>query len=151
MLPEAQVVHRIAGRTRLRISGKRNDMIYFSRLAESIMNCPGVEQASVNPITGSLIVRHAVSFEEVVSYAQAQQLFQLTDSPPATRLRARVAQGLEETSRNLEKVSGGEVDLDGLLIMGLTGLAIHQAIEGNIMAPAVTLIWYALSAARETK
>jgi hypothetical protein len=26
----------------------------------------------------------------------------------------------------------------------LTGMAIHQAIKGNIVAPAATLVWYAL-------
>jgi len=103
---------------------------------------------TANPLTGSLLVVHEAPFDVVVAFAEEQQLFRLVGPLPPASLRARVAEGLEDASRNLETVSGGELDLDGALILGLTGLAIHQAIEGNIMAPAVTLLWYALHAAR---
>jgi hypothetical protein len=151
MRPEAQIVHRLPGRVRLRISGKRNDTAYFSKLAEMIRACPGVGEARVNPLTGSLIVWHEGPFEVVAAYAEARQMFRVTGPSPAAPLRTQVAEGLEDTSRNLEAVTGGELDLDGMLIVGLTGLAIQQAIEGNIMAPAVTLLWYALHAARGTR
>lgn len=151
LLPEAQVVHRVSGRMRLRISGKRDDTAYFSSLVERMSACPGVTLATANPVTGSLVIQHEVPFEMIISHAQAERLFRLVESLPPAKLSNQVAQGLDETSRNLEKVSGGQVDFDGLLFVGLTGLAIHQAIAGNIMAPAVTLVWYALNAARGTK
>lgn len=151
LLPEALVVHRIPGRTRFRIPGKRDDMACFSRLAERMRACPGVTLVTASPVTGSLVVQHDVPFDKVVSYALAEQLFRLAEPAPPAKLSARMAAGLEETSRNLEKVSGGEVDFDGLLVVGLTGLAIHQAIAGNIMAPALTLVWYAVNAARGTR
>jgi hypothetical protein len=113
--------------------------------------CPGVTLATANPVTGSLVVEHEAPFERIISHARAEHLFQLVEPSPPAKLSAQVAQGLDETNRNLEKVSGGEVDFDGLLFVGLTGLAIHQAIAGNIMAPAVTLVWYALNAARGTR
>jgi len=95
-------------------------------------------------------MQHEGSIEAMLAFAEARQLFKLVENPPL-KLKDQVAQGLSQSSRNLETVSGGKVDLDGVLFLGLTGLAIHQAIEGNIMAPAVTLMWYALSAARGTK
>lgn len=150
-LPEAQVVHRVSGRIRLRISGKRDDTAFFSSLAERMSACPGVTLATANPATGSLVIQHEEAFEKIISHAQAEHLFRLVESSSPAKLRDQMAQGLDETSRNLEKVSGGKVDFDGLLLVGLTGLAIHQAIAGNIMAPAVTLVWYALNAARGTK
>lgn len=151
MPPDAEVVHRIAGRTRLRIAGKRNDAAYFSQLIEQIRACPRVREATANPLTGSLLIRYDEPFELVAGFAQQRQLFRLAGPQPSATLKARTAAGFEEASRNLEAVTGGELDLDGMLILGLTGLAIHQAIEGNIMAPAVTLMWYALNAARGTK
>jgi hypothetical protein len=104
-----------------------------------------------NPLTASLLILHDGPFEVVAAFAEGRQLFRLGGAPSSKTLKAQAAAGLQEASRNLELVSGGELDLDGLLLLGMTGLAIHQAIEGNIMAPAVTLMWYALNAARGPK
>lgn len=107
-----------------------------------------MSEVAPNPLTGSLLVLHEGPFEAIAGFAERDELFRLGKVITPKTLQGRVEAGLEATSQNLEAVSGGEFDLDGVLFLGLTGLAIHQAIEGNIMAPAVTLIWYALSAAR---
>lgn len=148
MRSEASVVHRIPGRVRLRIAGKRRDAVFFSKLAEGLMACPGVTGVAANSLTETVLLAFDGPFEAIVAEAEARQLFRLAEPSPYPPLRARVAEGMDAASRNLEAVSAGEVDLDGLLVLGLAGLAIHQAIEGNIMAPAVSLLWYALQAAR---
>ncbi|NWG87062.1 MAG: hypothetical protein HXY26_06045 [Hydrogenophilaceae bacterium] len=147
MLPDAEVVHRIPGRLRLRILSKRKDVIYFAQLAEQIKVYADVREVTINPLTGSLLVLHVGPFEGVAEQAERQGLFKLAAAPVQPSLQDRMVAGLKVSSRNLEAVSGGEFDLNGLLIVGLTGLAIHQAIEGNVMVPAISLLWYALNAA----
>jgi hypothetical protein len=47
---------------------------------------------------------------------------------------------LKELDRGLKVLSGEAIDLTGLLFLGLVRLAIYQALQGDMMAPAVTLI-----------
>ena len=39
--------------------------------------------------------------------------------------------------------SGGELDLGTLVTMGLVGMSAYQIVCGQVLAPAVTLSWYA--------
>lgn len=80
-------------------------------------------------------------------YAESQALFSVRPVGPAPA-RPDAAAGLRALSQGVRQVTNGSVDLDGLLMLVLTGLAIQQAIEGNIMVPAAALLWNAYTLSR---
>jgi hypothetical protein len=149
MPPDAIVVHRLPGRLRLRLTELKNDSAALTDIAAKLQAIPGVQAVEANVLTGSLLLRYAGPEAAILHAAVAQGGFRLTPSGPATPdMRGRLDEGLRNLSRGLQTVTGGEVDLNGLLVVGLTLLAIQQAIEGNVMVPAAALLWNAYQAAR---
>ncbi|MGZ4971104.1 MAG: hypothetical protein ACXV7H_16465, partial [Methylobacter sp.] len=59
------------------------------------------------------------------------------------------ATGLNRFDESLMDLSQGRIDSRSLFMLTLTGLAIHQITRGNIMAPASSLLWYAIELLRE--
>ena len=43
MVPEARIVHRIAGRMRVRVPSRRGDPAYFSTVEETLRSLNGVD------------------------------------------------------------------------------------------------------------
>ncbi len=147
LLPAAHVKHRIPGRTRIRVEARRGDTAYFRELQQRLSACPGIHRLEINPSTGSLLILHAVELEDLARFAEEQGLFRLaTLYPPTTvPLKHWVSENLKELDRGLKVMSGEALDLASVILVVLVGLAIYQALEGHLMAPAVTLLWYALT------
>lgn len=149
MPPDAVIVHRLPGRLRLRLSALKNDPQALAAVAAELKAIPGMQAVEVNAPTGSLLLRYAGPEAAILQAAASQDGFRLTVAGAATAdLRGRLDEGMRNLSRGLQTVTGGEVDLNGLLVVGLTLLAIQQAIEGNVMVPAAALLWNAYQAAR---
>ena len=147
MLPAAHVQHRIPGRTRIRVETRRGDAAYFREVQQQLAACPGIHRLETNPTTGSLLVLHNADLEGIGDFAEEQGLFRLATLYPPTTVPVMywVSESLKELDRGLKVLSGESIDLTGLIFLVLVGLAIHQALQGNLMAPAVTLVWYALA------
>lgn len=148
MTPAAHVVHQTPGRMRIRVPSKRGDSEFFKWLEHGLAGFPGVTSVAANPLTAGVLLQHAGDAKDILAYARAQGFF---DVQPAGSLQERADANLEEVSRTLRRVSGGEVDLNSIMVVALTALAVQQAIEGNIVAPAVTMMWYALDLVRGRK
>jgi hypothetical protein len=152
MLSVARCVHRVPGRVRFRILERRGDTEYFSKLRDTLERHDGVNTVEVNPITASILIHHTGSADAIATAARASGLFQVLPVANST-VGAQAAAGLRDADRGLRLVTNGKMDVNSALFLGLTGFAIHQALEGNIVAPASTLLWYALTALKwdETK
>lgn len=150
MPPDAVIVHRLPGRLRLRLTELKNDPQALAAVAAGLEAIPGMQAVEANALTGSLLLRYAGPEAAILQAAAREGGFRLvrTTEEAIPDLRGRLDEGMRNLSRGLQTVTGGEVDLNGLLVVGLTLLAIHQAIEGNVMAPAAALLWNAYQAAR---
>ncbi len=149
MPPEAIVVHRLPGRVRLRLAELRNDPESLASMVGRLRGVPGIRAAEANAVTGGLLLHYEGQEAAILAAAAAEGGFRLTSAEPTPAdLRGRLEQGMRNLSQGLRTVTGGEVDLNGLLVVGLTLLAIQQAIEGNVMVPAAALLWNAYQAAR---
>lgn len=146
---EALVAHRLPGRLRLRLSALKNDAHALSEVASRVQAVPGIRGVEINVVTGSLLAHYEGKEAEVIQAIAERCGLRLTAmAAPTTGLRGRIEAGIRELNVGLQRVSGGEVDLHGLLVVALTLLAIQQAIEGNVMIPAAALLWNAYQAAR---
>ncbi len=149
MIPDARIVHRLPGRLRIKVDSHKRDVAFFSMLSNQLLSCPGVLGVTASPVTASVLIQHAAAETKIVQFVTAHKLLNVRsgDAGPAGA-QAQMTAGLQGFSRELQHAAGGALNLDAVIVMGLTGLAIQQAIEGNIMVPAASLLWYAYSASR---
>ena len=130
--PTAHVVHRLPGRLRLRIEGKRGDQAWFDEAATTLAMLAGVEEVATSPRTSSIMLRHSRAAEDVLAAAVARGLFQLAD--------ADLAEG--SAAERLRAAAAGLTASEGLALV-LTLAALRQLWRGQILPPAVTLLAYA--------
>jgi hypothetical protein len=151
MIPAAHVDHHLPGRVRLRIPDHRGDARYFSDLVGNLQALEGVSEVVANPQTGGVLIRHpGLGLQALGERAQEAGWFQLSD--PAERhpgALVQVRQRLEALSDGVGGFTRGEVDGRALLFLVLIALAGRQLLKGQVVAPTVTLLWYAGQLLRE--
>jgi hypothetical protein len=125
-LPAAEIVHTMAGRTRLRVPSKRDDTVFFASVATGLSTLPGVERVEAHPLTGSILVYHDLELSELAKTVAKAGLAQLTEG---------LASPSSEASLSL--------DPRLLLSLGLGALALWQVTQGRVLPRAGTLLWYA--------
>ncbi len=158
ILVSAYIKHRLPGRVRLKIPQKKGDYRYFDRLAESLEDCPGITQLQLNPPAASLLICHSADtpFLSIAEFAQTNALFVVIEQEPEQAfsiphlpIAMLTSTGLNNLDKSLMDFSRGRLDGRSLLFLALIGLAFHQITKGRVMAPAASLLWYALSLVKE--
>jgi hypothetical protein len=147
MNAEALVVHKMAGRIRIRVPSKKGNAAYFTAVKEALSACVGVEGVEVAPLTGSILVRCHWPTEGVLGWAQSQGLFVVREeqSIKVTAFYDSVAGRFGALNDRIRTATGEGFDLPGLAFLGLMGAGIYQIARGNFAAPAwYTAFWYAL-------
>lgn len=152
MADSAYVVHRLRGRLRLRLPQRKGEADYFATLRERLLALPGVVEIRANPLSGSVLC-HYEGGDEAALMTQLEQALELRleeGEPPRSPALQPLESGMQHLEQLLQQQSGGGTDLRALLFLTLAGLALRQILRGEIMTPAVPLIWYALQTLRET-
>jgi hypothetical protein len=129
-IPAAHVTHAIANRTRLRIPSRRGDRVFFASLATTLSIMPGIQRVTVQPVTGSVLLEHTKRLPKLLQAAQEAQLFKISES-----------------WQQPEPSQSTELDPKLLIGIGMGVFALWQLTQGRILPPAMTLGWYAASAA----
>lgn len=152
MLPEAFVTHMTAGRLRIRIPSKKGEAAYFSSLKERFSGVPGVQKIEVNPMTGSVLVRHTLSVREMdlgilSGYTEAGGLFKLGTFKGANQpVSEKITEIFKDADEKVRGFTAGEIDLSTAAVFGLLGVGVVQMVRGRSAAPAWHVaFWYALN------
>jgi hypothetical protein len=145
-LPGAYICHHSSQRLRIKITSRRGQADYFEELKEGLAALQTYDSVEVNALTGSvLIVDPHVDIETIAEYAKAEQLFDLAHqnhlrSPMTTQLVSH----LETLDTSIRRLSTGEMDLAGILLLTLLISGLAELLKGNIrMPPWYTAFWYA--------
>lgn len=147
MIPQAIVVHRMAGRLRVRVPTKKGDAAYFGSVRDALSALEGVEGVEVTPYTGSILVRGPAPVKAVTDAAESRGLFALKEerAVKVTAFHDAVADGFGALNDRIKTATGATFDLPGLAFAALVGAGIYQIARGNFTAPAwYTAFWYAL-------
>lgn len=149
MLPQAYVVHRTRERCRLRIRDKRNDQAYFEELRGRIAESVDGADVRVNPITGSVLVSHGnMSVSELEGRLTETSMFELLDGPqPEAPALEHLFSGISRIDQAITESSGGGADLRTFMFIGIMAMAMQQMLRGNVMVPAMALLWNAMDLA----
>ena len=145
-LPGAYICHHSAQRLRIRITSRKGNTAYFEKLQSTLAGLRSFDELEVNALTGSvLIVDQQVDIAEIAAYAKERQLFDLTNnndtrSPTTTQLVSH----LENLNINIRRMTAGEMDLAGILLLFLLISGLTELLRGRIqMPPWYTAFWYA--------
>lgn len=144
-LPVGYLAHECAGRTRLSFANRKNERAFFEAVCNAALSLPGVSHVEGRPATGSVIVTHTGPASTVLDAARARGVFdvQVQPSEPAGgdqlgawhSLIGEPMTGAQSTPNFARTTT----------ILTLLFMALVQAMRGQVMPPATTALWYALS------
>jgi hypothetical protein len=145
-LPGALICHQSPQRLRIKIASRKGNAGYFEKLQATLASWRTFDKLEANALTGSvLIVDDQIDVNEIAEYAGSRNLFDLmhrnnSHSPMTTQLVSH----LENLNKNIRKLSTGEMDLAGILLLTLLISGLAELLRGNIrMPPWYTAFWYA--------
>ena len=149
MAPEARIVHRIAGRMRVRVPSRRGDPAYFASVEETLRTLPGVEHVEADPLTGGILILHRADPAAVVDYAAQKGLFLAKEEDPKkagdTVVHDMIGAPFASLGKRIRDFTGSAADLSSLAVLALLTVGVYQIARGNFGAPAwYTAFWYAL-------
>lgn len=147
MLPTSIVAHEMPGRTRMRIPAERKNEQFFAQAEESLMKCEGVSKVETNPLTGSILILHSSSIEEIKEFAEREDLFvvQTPNNSVPRPLSKLISTGLKSLDTRVAEKTNGQFDGKEAALLGLLLAGAYQIVRGNLWPAAGTLVWYAFS------
>jgi hypothetical protein len=144
---DAYISHAASGRFRIRIPSKKGDAAFFQSLKDQGGQFPNIHEVTVNPVTGSILIKHSLDptvMEQLARTYFPKQAKQI-DSP-SSNIHRQVTETYHQVDNKIKKFTGGEMDVGALSFGTLLILGIYQISRGNFMAPAwYTAFWYALN------
>lgn len=142
MTATAYLEHTLGHRTRLRFRQQRGDEPFFHRLRERLSQHPDIQEVRASPRTGGVLVLHRLPLQELLEYAEAEGLFQVTTSRQRASAAALARRNIRGVERRLLEASRGEIDSHALMMLALAGLTVTQVARGQLLAPASSYLWY---------
>jgi hypothetical protein len=147
MIPEAHIVHRSSRRLRLKVLSKKKHEEYLRALPERFSGFSGIDEIEINPLTGSVLFKHAGNSEDIIAFVQKQGIFEIkikSVQPPS--VHHGVSSIYQELDRVVRSFSNGSTNAGGLAFVGLIAYGMIQIGRGNIAGPAwYTAFWYAMN------
>src|SRR5262245_34333229 len=159
------VAHQVPGRVRMKIPGAKGNPEMLQQIAQTFAAIPGIEQITVNPATGSLVMRydtdrhdefhghftnhpgHAVEhqpsteIDEVSRKIEEEAEFLAQHSESA---RA-VVDFFKKVDREIRSATDNNVDLKILLAAGIIGFTVLEVGTAAATPVWVTLTLFALN------
>jgi hypothetical protein len=150
---QAHLVHAAPGRARIRIPAKRGDAFFFSELETWLKTCPGVSRIQINPRAASALIHFSgmtAGLTEVARLARQHRIFKLDDKPPPLKTVAEiVAEQMGQANQLLSTGSRGHLDAQSIFFLLFLALGVKQLWRGNIMQPAIPMLWRAVEILRD--
>jgi len=150
MAHKAHVVHHSPGRVRLRMQHKRHDAEFFRAVQARLSEIDSVHSVEVNPATGSILVRYSGEISHLIGQAMAYGLQEFAEVefglPPLEPISGRLKGRLGGVSTLITRATGGTVDGGSAVVIALLLAGTFQVVRGQVLGPAVPLLWYAAQA-----
>ncbi len=130
----ARIEHVLPGRIRLRFPEQRGNVPFFEQLVGLVSQHPSVIEALANPLTGSLLVRHTASLEELAD--AAIQMGLITET------------ALAELKAHWPPANGGwkaalKQAPANFPMLALASLSAIRMLRGRVAGPASEQFWHA--------
>jgi hypothetical protein len=155
------VAHQVPGRVRMRVPSAKGNPEMLREIAETFAAIPGIEEITVNPRTGSLVLHYDTDHhDQFHDHFHRHHAPTIRHQPPATELdelASKIEQEAEFLARNSESAraivdffrkfdreiraaTDNNIDLKVLLALGIIGFTVLE-----VGATAATPVWVTLS------
>ncbi len=156
MIPDAVIAHASKGRLRIRIPSQRGHLDALKAAGDQLASFPGIISIEVNPGTGSILLLHQTTVDEIAGYARSKNLFSLVEqkgsSLPSVDIRRSLGETFKSVDRQIQNLTDGDIDLSGAAVAALVVLGSVQILSGNAGAiPWFAAYWYAYHLYSRTK
>ncbi|MGD8311664.1 MAG: hypothetical protein PVJ66_03640 [Gammaproteobacteria bacterium] len=147
--PRAYIVHQTRCRVRLRVRDRRKDPAYFEQVRDKLDPLSGIMETRINSTTGCILLLHPqIPWSELAARLRQLDLFTIMESPEPVRPAIEpLAAGISTLDRLIADESAGVLDLKTLAYIGLMVFTVRQIMLGNVLGPAVPMLWNAMSLA----
>jgi hypothetical protein len=145
-IPGAYVCHQSSKRLRFKITSRKGNAEYFEKLKAALSRFRSFNRLEVNVLTGSILFEDEhVNLESIANFAKDRELFDLMDrhhsAPPIT---TQLVSQLGNLNSNIRRLTTGEIDLAGILLLLLLTSGAFGLLKGNFrLPPWYTAFWYA--------
>lgn len=149
---QAHVVHAIPGRARIKLPARRGDGLFFSRLEDFLRRCPGVAEVHSNSRAASALIAFAEhgNLDRLATYARKHRVFRLDHHPPPLKtVGEQFSARMHEVNQWISTGSRGHLDAHSVFFLLFLALGVKQLWRGNIMQPAIPLLWRAVEILRD--
>lgn len=144
MIPTVYIAHQYKDRTRLRIPARRGNDAYFNHVGQLLAERDDVAYVETNFLTGSILLHHDASLDDLLHYAAERQLFALpTRTPAAVPVLEQASSNFDRLDCYIQHKTQGTLDLEGAVFTSLVIAAIVQIFRGQTLGPASALLSYA--------
>jgi hypothetical protein len=144
-LPVAIVAHACAGRIRLSFPDRKDQRSFFEEVCDATLRLPGVSEVEGRPGTGSLIITHDGATEALLQAAQSDRAFAVEKTGDESAHAGDTLDWQALLARVTKDTSSPSGGIRSAAIIALLVMVVLQATRGQIMPPATTALWYALS------
>jgi hypothetical protein len=147
MTATAYIVHKSRGRMRLQVREMCKDQAYFETAREQLEDVAGIDEVSVNSITGSIVLLHSLdSHEQLTGLLRQLPIFDLSEARfPEASAFTPLRSGLSGIEALLKSGTASSIDLRTVAFIGMMGLTLHQILRGQVLGPALPMLWNAFS------
>ena len=142
---DAHIGHSCRSRTRLSFPYLRGKTQEFTALCDGALKLKGVRQVEGRPLTGSLIVTHDGSADDLAHAARKAGLFNVKAVAQEHKFHDDARQWKETVDRALNDAVGHGIDARAIGGLAFLAVALGQLATGRVMPPAATALWYALN------
>jgi hypothetical protein len=152
------IAHQVPGRIRLKIPAAKGNAELLRQISETFGIIPGIEQITVNPTTGSVIMHYDVDRHR--EFHDRFQAMPQIARPPSTefdQMAVRIEEEAEflaqhsktaravvdfckQLDREIKRATDNNVDLTIVLALGVIGFTIFE-----VGATAATPVWVTLT------
>lgn len=150
-LDRAEVVHRLAGRVRIRVAARRGDAAWFARTVEALGTVPGITHCAASPLAASIVVHHCEPLTALADAFAQRGLLDLDLAPSTAPSPAVQPQALlKRVDDAVRALTGGRANFATAASAALFALGAAQVARGQILPQAATLFWYGFETLRRS-
>lgn len=156
MIPAAVIAHASSGRLRIRVLSQKGNLAALKSQGDQLAACPGVISIEVNPGTGSILLLHQTTVQGIAEYARTRNIFSLEEPKnsrvPSVKLRRNLGDTFKSVDRQMQNLTGGDLDLRGFAVGALVIAGSVQILSGTAgPLPWSAAFWYAYNLYSKTK